>query len=82
LVVLTSTGAVAFGIVALLPVELVINIGSGSGFCHGFRAAAFRDHLQSGRMVPRPAGVALVARLWVSALRIPCSPPGMFSVRE
>src|ERR1700689_4942233 len=30
--VLTSSGAVAFGIVALLPVELVINVGSGAGF--------------------------------------------------
>jgi PiT family inorganic phosphate transporter len=30
--VLTSTGAVAFGIVPLLPVELVINVGSGAGF--------------------------------------------------
>lgn len=30
--VLTSTGAVAFGIVALLPVELVINVGSAAGF--------------------------------------------------
>src|ERR1700749_919020 len=34
--VLTSTGAVAFGIVALLPVELVINIGSGPGFAMVF----------------------------------------------
>ncbi|MDR3441007.1 inorganic phosphate transporter [Telmatospirillum sp.] len=30
--VLTSTGAVAFGIVALLPVELIVNVGSGAGF--------------------------------------------------
>ena len=29
--VLTSSGLVAFGIVALLPVELVINVGSGAG---------------------------------------------------
>ena len=34
--VLTSTGAVAFGIVALLPVELVINIGSAAGFAMVF----------------------------------------------
>jgi PiT family inorganic phosphate transporter len=33
--VLTSSGAVAFGIVALLPVELVINVGSGAGFARG-----------------------------------------------
>src|SRR6202042_2385435 len=34
--VLASTGAVAFGIVALLPVELVINVGSGAGFAMVF----------------------------------------------
>lgn len=34
--VLTSTGAVAFSIVALLPVELVINVGSVSGYAMVF----------------------------------------------
>ena len=34
--VLISTGGVAFGIVALLPVELVINVGSGAGFAMVF----------------------------------------------
>jgi PiT family inorganic phosphate transporter len=34
--VLVSSGAVAFGIVALLPVELVINIGSCAGFAMVF----------------------------------------------
>ena len=34
--VLTSSGAVAYGIVALLPVELVLNVGSGSGFAMVF----------------------------------------------
>src|ERR1700680_4857519 len=34
--VLTSTGAVAFGVIALLPVELVINAGSGPGFAMVF----------------------------------------------
>src|SRR5450432_1548730 len=34
--VLNSTGAVAFGIVALLPVELVLNVGSGAGFAMVF----------------------------------------------
>ena len=34
--VLTSTGAVAFGIIALLPVELVVNAGSGAGFAMVF----------------------------------------------
>jgi len=34
--VLTSTGAVAFGIVSLLPVELVVNAGSAAGFAMVF----------------------------------------------
>ena len=34
--VLTSSGAVAFGILALLPVELVVNVGSGPGFAMVF----------------------------------------------
>ena len=34
--VLWSSGAVAFSIVALLPVELVINVGSGAGFAMVF----------------------------------------------
>jgi inorganic phosphate transporter, PiT family len=34
--VLVSTGTVAFGILALLPVELVVNIGSGTGFAMVF----------------------------------------------
>ena len=34
--VLTSTGAVAFGIVALLPVELILHVGSGAGFAMVF----------------------------------------------
>ena len=34
--VLVSTGAVAFSILALLPVELVLNVGSGAGFAMVF----------------------------------------------
>jgi len=34
--VLVSSGAVAYGILALLPVELVINIGSGAGYAMVF----------------------------------------------
>ena len=34
--VLTSSGLVAFGIMALLPVELVLNIGSAAGFAMVF----------------------------------------------
>jgi len=34
--VLTSTGAVAFGVIALLPVELVMHVGSAAGFAMVF----------------------------------------------
>lgn len=34
--VLMSSGAVAFGIITLLPVELVLNVGSGTGFAMVF----------------------------------------------
>ncbi len=34
--VLASSGAVAFGIIALLPVELIVNVGSGAGFAMVF----------------------------------------------
>src|SRR5271168_3721848 len=34
--VLMSTGAVAFGIVSLLPVELILQVGSGAGFAMVF----------------------------------------------
>jgi PiT family inorganic phosphate transporter len=34
--VLTSSGAVAFAVLALLPVELVLNVGSGAGFAMVF----------------------------------------------
>jgi PiT family inorganic phosphate transporter len=34
--VLVSAGAVAFGVLALLPVELILNVGSGAGFAMVF----------------------------------------------
>jgi len=34
--VLFSTGAVAFGIISLLPVELILQVGSGAGFAMVF----------------------------------------------
>src|ERR1700760_2426294 len=34
--VLTSTGAVAFGIISLLPVELILQVGSVAGFAMVF----------------------------------------------
>ncbi len=33
---LVSTGAVAFGIISLLPVELILNVGSGAGMAMVF----------------------------------------------
>ena len=38
--VLTSSGAVAFGILALLPVDLILNIGSAGGFAMVFSLLA------------------------------------------
>jgi len=38
--VLTSTGAVAFGIVSLLPVELILQVGSNAGFAMVFALLA------------------------------------------
>lgn len=48
--VLMSTGAVAFSVVALLPVELVLNVGSGR-LCHGLCPLDFRDFVESGHVV-------------------------------
>ena len=57
--VLLSSGAVAFGIVSLLPVELILQVGSQRRLCHGVRAADRRDHLESRHLVSRPAGLEL-----------------------
>jgi PiT family inorganic phosphate transporter len=38
--VMTSTGAVAFGIISLLPVELILQVGSGAGFAMVFALLA------------------------------------------
>ena len=51
--VLVSTGAVAFGIVSLLPVELILQVGSDAGLRHGVRAAHRRDHLEHRHLVFR-----------------------------
>ncbi len=42
--VLVSSGAVAFGIVSLLPVELILQVGNGAGFAMG-----------GSRFLPRPS---------------------------
>ena len=33
---MAASGAVAFGIISLLPVELILNVGSGAGFAMVF----------------------------------------------
>ena len=43
--------SVAFGIIALLPVELILQVGIRSGLCHGVRASHLRDHLESRHLV-------------------------------
>ena len=57
--VLLSSGAVAFGIVSLLPVELILQVGSQRRLRHGVRAADRRDHLEPRHLVFRPAGLLL-----------------------
>jgi hypothetical protein len=57
--VLTSSGAVAFGILQLLPVELILQVGSSAGFRDGLRLADRRDHLESRHVVVRTAVVEL-----------------------
>ena len=54
--VLTSTGAVAFGILALLPVELILQVGSGSGLAMVF--ALLTELASSGFAEPLAAEVA------------------------
>ena len=60
--VLLSSGAVAFGIISLLPVELILQVGSRRGLRDGVRAADRRDHLEPRHLVARPAGVAARTR--------------------
>ena len=57
--VLTSSGAVAFGIVALLPVELVINVGSGAGFAMVFALLLSAIIWNLGTLVSRFARLEL-----------------------
>ena len=55
---LTSTGVVAFGVLALLPVELVLNVGSGAGFAMVFALLFSCHHLLEPRhQVPGPPGL-------------------------
>ena len=45
--VMVSSGAVAFGIIALLPVELILQVGSGAGFAMVFAL-----------LIPRSSGIS------------------------
>ena len=72
--VLLSSGAVAFGIVALLPVELVLNVGSGSGFAMVFAllVSAIVWNLGTWYLgLPASSSHTLMARssAWVSRTR-------------
>ena len=57
--VLTSSGAVAFGIISLLPVELILQVGSSAGFRDGVRAVDRRDPVEPRHLGFRPAGFEL-----------------------
>jgi PiT family inorganic phosphate transporter len=53
--VLVSSGAVAFSILALLPVELVLNVGSGAGFAMVFALLISAIAWNVGTLVSRVA---------------------------
>jgi len=53
--VVLSSGAVAFGIISLLPVELILQVGSAAGFSMGFFPLSGRDHMEPGHVVFRAA---------------------------
>ena len=57
--VLSSSGAVAFGIVSLLPVELILQVGQQRRLCDGFRVSDRGDHLETSE----PGGSACQHRV-------------------
>ena len=57
--VLLSSGAVAFAVVSLLPVELILQVGSGAGFAMVFALLICGDPVESGHLVAGPAGLEL-----------------------
>ena len=68
--VLTSSGAVAFGVLALLPVELVLNVGSGAGFAMVFALLISAIIMEPGDMdfgLPVSSSHTRWAQSWVSA---------------
>ena len=63
--VLTSSGLVAFGIISLLPVELILQVGQQGGVRHGVCPAGSRYHLESQHLVFRTAGVKFAHPDWI-----------------
>ena len=57
--VLTSSGAVAFTIISLLPVELILQVGHGAGFAMVFALLDCGHPLEPGHLVAWPAGLQL-----------------------
>ena len=57
--VLTSSGAVAFGIISLLPVELILQVGSSAGFAMVFALLIAAILWNLGNLGVRPAGFEL-----------------------
>ena len=53
--VLVSSGAVAFGIISLLPVELILQVGSGAGFAMVFALLIAAITLEPRNVVLWPA---------------------------
>ena len=51
--VLLSSGAVAFAVVSLLPVELILESRLRRGLCHGIRPAGVRHYLEPEYLVVR-----------------------------
>ena len=49
--VITSSGAVAYTIVTLLPVELILQVGNQGRLRHDLRPAAGGDHLEPRHLV-------------------------------
>ena len=70
--VLTSSGAVAFAIVSLLPVELILQVGKGGGLRDGVCAADLRDPVESEHMVPRASGIEFAHADWIDHWRGRC----------
>ena len=62
--VLVSSGAVAFGIVSLLPVELILQVGSDAGFAMVF-AMLIAAIIWNWHMVARPASIELAYFDWL-----------------